>query len=158
MQDEQIELTPAQATAYWWLRVINEKNTELKVWYYNPQGLEKKFKNIFINFNEDEWHYLYLELAKKIENELVKNEILVQETAKGKHDKINAFLSKILKLKFPDISLSSTMSKDYKITSLLNEVKIGDNSTNEWPLPLLYDKNNILVAEEKRLKKEKNIY
>ena len=158
MQDEQIELTSAQATAYWWLRVINEKNTELKVWYYNPQGLEKKFKNIFEEFNKEEWHYLYLELAKKIENELIKNEILVQETAKGKHDKINAFLSKILKLKVPDISLSSTMSKDYKITSLLNEVKIGDNSTNEWPLPLLYDKNNILVAEEKRLKKEKNIY
>ena len=82
---DEIELSPIQATSYWWVNSIREKVREIAI-----QGTidknEAEVASIFDNYTEINWRNLYLKLAKWI-SEDVDNYV-----AKGKSFGIDALI------------------------------------------------------------------
>ena len=121
--NEEIELTSIQATAYWWVNLIRSKVKEILIETSSDED-KTNFAQIFCNFTEVEWRNLYLQLAnyitEDINNYVPKGnaydiDAFSQDTKKGGHNRINEELSKILQTSIPDIRLASRGSKDWVI-------------------------------------------
>lgn len=159
-QNEKIELSSIEITAYWWINTIKERVRELSIRRTKKDKDEAEFVRIFYNFTEKNWRNLYLELTKYIKED-VNNYIPIgnimgidafnQDTAKNGHDRINEELTKILGCKIPDIRLTSDSYKDSVIYTNLFGVSVWYKSCGTRKLPIKYDISYILTGDEEEL-------
>lgn len=156
---DEIELSPIQATSYWWVNSIREKVREIAI-----QGTvdknEAEFASIFDNYTEIDWRNLYLKLTKwiseDVDNYVAKGksfgiDAFNQDTAKGCHDRINDEISKIINHSIPDICLSSNGTKDFVIYTTKTSVSVWYKSCGVNKLSTKYKSSYVLTGDEDEL-------
>ena len=123
MKDGKIKLTPAEATAYWWINKIRGKVRRVYSTGYGDSS-EKEFAQIFSNFTEIEWRYLYIKLtdffgyyAQIQEKEFAdcpskneNNKYFWQDCNKGGHALLNEEIERIVHRPVPDINIAYNFS------------------------------------------------
>ena len=60
---EEIELSPIETTAYWWINLMRYRVREIATSGARDRN-EAKFAEIFYSFTEIDWRKVYLELIK----------------------------------------------------------------------------------------------
>lgn len=155
MQIKKINLSPIEATAYWWVQTINKKLIEIEI--LNDNKEEREFLSNFKDFTDVEWRILYLELTKYISkkvNNISNNdeaECYHQDTAKKYHNDINEVLCSVLKTNIPDINLTlSGIESSAIYTNQYGADRVYDIS-GIVKLDTIYDSNYILSGDEKEL-------
>lgn len=158
-KSNQIELSPIEATAYWWINIIRNKVRELVIRETSDKH-EIKFIEKFYNYTEIDWRNLYLGLIKFI-TEDVNNYISTgnimdidafnQDTDKKGHDRINEELSKIMCCSIPDIRLASLQSKDSVIYTDNDTASVWYKSCGVTDLPKKYAPTYVLTGNEQEL-------
>lgn len=158
MYREKVELSPIEATAYWWINTLKDKTRKL-VLYRTKDKNEISFANVFSDFTEREWRKVYLELINYITDDvsnyvprgIVDLDAFNQDTEKGGHDRINRALAKITKQSIPDIRLADNGLKDSVIYTNIFGACVWYKSCGTTDLPLEYDADYILTGNEKKL-------
>lgn len=154
-ENEKVELSSIQATAYWWINQIRNKVKEIGLEKLSDKS-EVKFAQTFYNFTEVEWRKLYLELveyiAKDVENYIPQGytfdiDAFSQDTDKGGHDRIDCEISKIIKQSVPDIRIASRSSKDSVIYTNMFGVSIWYKSCGISKLPTKYEPSYLLTGD-----------
>ena len=164
--EEKLELKPAENTAYWWTNRLKyiarniAKNYEREKMYPMSPN-QKRFIKIFYGFSEKDWRNLYLSLTKYIEQDINSykstgivwsRDVFSQDTAEGKHDRLNQELAEILNIsKFPDLRLSGNDSKDEVIYSGKQGVCIWYKSSGVMDLSRFVEPDYILTGDEKEV-------
>ena len=98
MKKEEIELSPVEATSYWWINSIKYKVREIAISGTNDKS-EAEFLEIFYNYTEINWRQVYLELVKYIFQDVASyipkshHDSFSQDTAIKGHTKINDEIS-----------------------------------------------------------------
>lgn len=145
MKKQLISLTPIETTAYWWINIIKSKVEEL-LEYGVSFSEEKKFLKIFLNYNEENYRNLYLELINfisiDVQNYVLKGitndvDMFSQDTDYEGHNRLNEELSTILGVKVPDIRLAFSDVKDSVIYTSKMEVKVWYKSCGVMKLSTL---------------------
>ncbi len=117
---EEIELSPMETTAYWWVNSLRHRVREIEIGGARDEN-EALFAQIFDNYTERDWRKVYLGLVKEIFRDVKTYipedwfDVFSQDTAKGGHERLNDELSKITGQQIPDICLSSRSSADLVI-------------------------------------------
>lgn len=156
MENKKIQLSPVEATVYWWIRTIKEKVREISTNVVYSKS-EAKFAKIFINYTEREWRNLYLKLLPYFEDKInnfigpiydYERDTFHQDTDITGHDEINKYLNNIIGCKIPDIRLSSYSSKDLVIYTSMNCASIWYKSCGIRDLPTDYKPSYIITGDE----------
>lgn len=153
---EKIELSPIQATAYWWINVIRYRVREIVIYGAHNQK-EVDFVEIFYGFSEIDYRKMYLALteyiSKDVENYIPKgiNDCFNQDTNIHGHKKINDSISKIVGKKIPDIRLAADDVKDSVIYTTMDYVNVFYKSCGVRKLPLNYEPSYVLTGDDKGL-------
>lgn len=157
--NEEIELTSIQATAYWWVNLIRSKVKEILIEKSSNED-KTKFAQIFCKFTEVDWREIYLQLVyyigEDVNNYIPKGDIygidaFNQDTEKGGHNRINEKLSKILQTSIPDIRLASSSSKDWVIYTNMFGACVWYKSCGVSDLPTKYEPSYVLTGDENEL-------
>ena len=154
--EKEIELSPVEITAYWWVNVIRSKVKEILL-YKSKRIEEIKFAEIFKKYTEKDWRNLYLQLSTLIIEDINNLEntgdiYFKQNTAKGKHKRLNEELSKITYKSVPDIRLAYSGSKDSEIyTNFFGASYWYQSIPATYDLPTSYEPCFILDGDEEEL-------
>ena len=159
LKKEEIELSSMEVTSFWWVNVIRGKIRELAICGTRDKD-EIKFFEIFCGYTEFEWRNLYLELATYIIED-VNNYVSIgkvmgvdafnQDTAKGRHDRLNVELSKITNCSIPDIRLANSYVKDSVIYTNIFGASVWYKSCGITMLPTKCDECFVLTGDEEKL-------
>lgn len=164
--EKTIELNPYQQTAYWWINIIRAKVDELYI-YKNRTGKlkddgEEKFLSIFGEYSEKDWRNIYISLQECIKNDvynyiptgdMLHLDCFSQDTAKGRHTRLNEEISKILNIEVPDIRLANIGKKDSVIYTDYTSSYEWYKSCGIAELPVEYkcDYNYVLTGDLEEL-------
>lgn len=156
---EKIDLSPIEATAYWWVNLIKRKVKEITI-NGTHQLNEKKFGEIFYGFTETDWRNLYLQLIPYITEDVDKymtkrnndeENAFNQDTDKNGHNRINEEISKIIKKQLPNIRLAGNGVKDYIIYTTHERAYVYYKSCGIINLPTIYEPDYVLTGNEDAL-------
>ncbi len=156
MKKEEIELSPVEATSYWWINSIKYKVREIAISGTNDKS-EAEFLEIFYNYTEINWRQVYLELVKYIFQDVASyipkshHDSFSQDTAIKGHTKINDEISKIINQRIPDIRLASNNTKDSVIYTTPSFSSVWYKSCGVHKLPTKYEPSYILTGDNKML-------
>lgn len=156
MEKKEIELSPIEATAYFWVNTIKYKVREIVICGTGDKN-EAKFAEIFYGYTERNWRKVYLELikyiAKDVDHYIPKNHLdsFSQDTDINGHERLNDELSKITSQKIPDIRLVSNGGKDSVIYTTPSFVNIWHKSCGTTKLSTKYKPSYILTGDHKGL-------
>ena len=156
---KQLELTPVEATAYFWVKTIKDKIREMSINTNDISEKELEFFNDFSKFTDVEWRKLYIELCKFIDIKVKKYshhglygiDDYHQDTAKYYHKDINEILSYVSKKEVPDIRLAGKNKEDLIIATNPYGANKFFESYGMIPLDKIYDYNYILSGDKKEL-------
>ena len=154
--EKEIELSPAEISAYWWVNVIRSKVKEILL-YKSKRIEEIKFAEIFKKYTEKDWRNLYLQLSTLIIEDINNLEntgdiYFEQNTTKGKHKRLNEELSKITHKSVPDIRLAYSGSKDSEIyTNFFGASYWYQSIPATYDLPTTYEPCFILDGDKEKL-------
>ncbi len=164
--EKTIELNPYQQTAYWWINIIRAKVDELYI-YKNRTGKlkddgEEKFLSIFGEYSEKDWRNIYISLQDCIKNDvynyiptgdMLHPDCFSQDTAKGRHTRLNEEISKILNIEVPNIRLANIGKKDSVIYTDYTSSYEWYKSCGIAELPVEYkcDYNYVLTGDLEEL-------
>ena len=157
--NEEIELSSIQATAYWWINLIRSKVKEILIEESSDKN-NTKFAKIFCDFTEVDWRNLYLQLVdcitEDVNNYVPKGNVygidsFSQDTDKGGHNRINNAISKILQKSIPDIRLASNSSKDWVIYTNMFGASVLYKSCGVSDLSTKYEPSYVLTGDENEL-------
>lgn len=116
--EDTIKLNPYQQAAYWIVSRLRYKVKEIFVEgfsYPSTDDVLSIFLNIFGDFDDVEWRYLYLKLSKAIEEEVnnLTSEMkwFIQDESLNCHNRLNEIISEIVDLEVPDMCLSPNNSQ-----------------------------------------------
>lgn len=165
LEDEKIELSGIEQTAYWWTNRLMYMTRDFALKYERKVGHitpdEEKFLSIFYNYTDTEWRNLYLKLIEYITDDVnnfeptgdvVGIDAFNQDTAKGKHMRLNAELAKITGVKgFPDIRLADSGYKDEVIYADWVRSYVWYKSCGTSPLETSYEPTYILSGNFEEL-------
>ncbi len=152
---EKVNLNPIEATSYYWTNRIKGKMKELT----SKSGIitlnERNFCRVFNEYTAEDYRHLYLELIKLIEQDVkyFKNRqaYFYQDTALGRHNRLNEELSFINRKPVSDIRLSSYDSKDIVIYTNNSNALRWYKSGGIRYLSTTYEPDYILTGDEKLL-------
>lgn len=159
MQNKMIQLSPTEATVYWWIRIIKEKVREISTNVVYSKN-EAKFAKIFIKYTEREWRNLYLKLIPyfidKVNNFTkpiceLETDTFHQDTDIKGHKEINSWLKEIIGCTIPDIRLGSNSSKDLVTYTNINSAIVWYKSCGTRNLPTSYEPSYIITGDEETL-------
>lgn len=157
--NEEIELSSIQATAYWWINLIRSKVKEILIEGTSDKN-NTKFAKIFCDFTEVDWRNLYLQLVdcitEDVNNYVPKGNVygidsFSQDTDKGGHNIINNAISKILQKSIPDIRLASNSSKDWVIYTNMFGASVLYKSCGVSDLSTKYEPSYVLTGNKNKL-------
>lgn len=156
---ENIELSPVEATSYWWVNLIKKRVKEIVIEGARYQS-EAKFTEIFNNYTEIDWRNLYLQLVQYISEDvdnyvakgnLGEEDVFSQDTAKNGHDRINEEISKIVNKRLPNIRLVSDNVKDSVIYTTKSFASVWYKSSGVIKLPTKYEPDYVLTGNDDEL-------
>ena len=156
---DETELSPIQATSYWWINSIREKVREIVIKGPIDKN-EEKFATIFYCYTELDWRNMYLQLTKYIsedvDNYVTKGisyrvDAFNQDTAKDGHDRINDEISKIINQRIPNICLSGRGIKDSVIYTTQTFASVWYKSCGVNKLPTKYESSYVLTGNDDEL-------
>lgn len=156
MKKEKIELSPVEATAYWWINSIKYRVREIAISGTNDKR-ETEFLEIFYKFTEIDWRKVYLELVKYISEDVASYipkshyDSFSQDTDINGHTRINVEISKIINQQIPDIRLASNNTKDSVIYTTTSFANVWYKSCGVHKLPTKYEPSYILTGDNKSL-------
>lgn len=156
MNIEEIELSPIEATAYWWVNSIKNKVRDIVINGARTEN-EITFVDIFYKFYEVDWRILYIELIKYItldvENYVPKNRLdsFSQNTEINGHNKLNNEISKIVGKQIPNICLASNDVKDSVVYTTTSYASVWYKSCGVNKLPTRYAPTYILTGDKNSL-------
>ena len=153
---DEIELSPVEATAYWWINVIRHRVRDLAT-----SGVSNKreyaFVQIFYGYTEVDWRNVYLELTKLISEDVegytgaTPFDSFSQDTDVKGHKRLNDELSKITGQKIPDIRLVGDDAKDSVIYTTASSVSVWYKSCGVNKVSTKYEPNYLLTGDSKGL-------
>lgn len=149
---EKIELSPIEATAYWWINSIRYRVREIAIRGARDQNEEDFFK-IFYRYTEIDWRKVYLELIKYISEDvdsyIPQNylDTFSQATDLKGHERLNDEISKIIGQRIPDISLASNSVKDSVICTTVSFASVWYKSCGENKLSTKYEPCYVLTGD-----------
>lgn len=159
MLNHTIELSPIEATAFWWINIMKNKTREISL-LGTCNRSESQFADIFYYYTDTEWRNLYIHLTNSLTEtihhshkveEPEKTNFFKQATNIGMHDSINRMVSQAIGQDIPDIRLSSYGSKDTAIYTNLSSTHIWHKYGSMMPLPTTYMEEYILTGNQKEL-------
>lgn len=154
--NQKVELTPIEATAYWWVRTIRAKVYEVED--NGPLNKdERMFAKLFSFFSEVNWRCFYLQLIELIKEDITgfipseAHEMFFQDTAYNGHNRINEIISIITEKKVPDIRLSGRSAKDIVVFTSFEKAIVLHKSSSDYQLDSKYDADYVLTGNEEEL-------
>lgn len=156
VKKEEIELSPIEATAYWWINLMRYRVREIATSGARDRN-EAKFAEIFYSFTEIDWRKVYLELIKYIykdvESYIPKNhsDAFSQDTDIEGHNILNDEMFKIIGQQIPDIRLASNGVKDSVIYTTVSVVSVWNKSCGVNKLATKYEPSYVLTGDRNSL-------
>lgn len=153
---EEIELSPIEATAYWWINSIRYRVREIAISGARDKN-EVEFAEIFYKYTEIDWRNIYLELVKciseDVDNYIPKNysNTFSQDTDINGHERLNDEISKIIGQQIPDIRLASNDAKDSVIYTTVSSARVWYKSCGINKLPTKYEPSYVLTGDRNSL-------
>lgn len=151
-----IELSPIEATAYWWINTIRYRVREIAISGAIDKD-EAKFADIFYSYTEIDWRKVYLELVKcvalDVDSYVSENtsDTFSQDTKIGGHEKINEEIAKIIGQEIPDIRLASNGVKDSVIYTTTEMASVWYKSCGVNKLATKYEASYVLTGDKNSL-------
>lgn len=153
---EEIELSPIEATAYWWINSIRYRVREIAISGARDNS-EVEFAELFYSYTEIDWRKVYLELVKciseDVDNYIPKNpsDTFSQDTDIKGHERLNDEMSKIIGQQIPDIRLASNGVKDSVIYTTVAFASVWYKSCEVNKLSTKYDPSYVLTGDRNSL-------
>lgn len=151
-----IELSPIEATAYWWINTIRYRVREIAISGAIDKD-EAKFADIFYSYTEIDWRKVYLELIKyvalDVDSYVSENtsDTFSQDTEIGGHEKINEEIAKIIGQEIPDIRLAGNGVKDSVIYTTTEMASVWYKSCGVNKLATKYEVSYVLTGDKDSL-------
>lgn len=156
IKKEKIELSPIEATAYWWINSIRYRVREIAISGASDEN-EVEFAEIFYSYTEIDWRKVYLELVNHISKDVdsyipkTHSDSFSQDTDIEGHKILNNEISKIIGQPIPDIRLAGNGVKDSVIYTTKSFASVWYKSCGVNKLPTKYEPSYILTADKKSL-------
>ena len=141
---EKVKLNPSEASAYYWINLVQEKSDDLEFEKEKLGYNEQVFYDLFKNYKDEDWRKVYLFLVKNIEKGVSElnppKRGFVQRTNKGKHNEVNKALEMAADVSVPDISLSqeyqqeiATLTTPTTATEMIKDISSRNLETEYGP-------------------------
>lgn len=156
IKKEKIELSPIEATAYWWINSTRSRVREIVISGARDED-EAKFAEIFYGYTELDWRNVYLELVKCITLDVDSyipedsSDTFSQDTEIGGHQKINDEIAKIIRQEIPDIRLAGNGVKDSVIYTTTKMASVWYKSCGVNKLATKYEASYVLTGDKESL-------
>lgn len=153
-----VELSSVEATAYWWVLVIQRKVREIVV-HGSSEPTHDQFLEIFYNYTDLEWRMLYLKLIEYIAYDVATYlpkgqgtysyvDAFHQDTDQCGHVQLSRELSAIVHSTVPNIRLAGFQEKDSVIYTTRTRTSVWYKSCGINYLPTDYEASYILTGDE----------
>lgn len=156
VRNDLVELSPIEATAYWWIKLIRYRVREIAISGTRDKR-EAKFAEIFYRYTEIDWRNVYLKLVKYISDDVDNyipkkdSDTFSQDTDINGHKRLNDEISKIIGQQIPDIRLAGNSVKGSVIYTTTSLASVWYKSCGVNKLSTEYEPSYILTGDDNSL-------